>query len=265
MIALAGGQKAVLFAENSMIYMGILSRRQSGITVLERNYREGLCTLCLEELMYFVYVDVFHQIVMDSIPKRNRRILQQENGEYSCYSGLSLYEKERTLFFQRFNFKEKQFELCSLELEGEKGEPQVVWRGDGRLTEYRIGETGGEMRMVCRSEEGETQYRLKLGGMAVPVEPPGKEKRRFEEKEAGYIRQIKELEEALYWERKQKEEMKKGYESRTEEILAEQEKQIAWVQKQYQELEETARELQKVGRMWRDKYFSREGTRQPHE
>ena len=36
-------------------------------------------------------------------------------------------------------------------------------------------------------------------------------------------------------------------------------RQMTWVQKQYQDLENTAKQLQKVGRMWRDKYFSKDG------
>ncbi len=255
-ISLDDGRKAVIFEEENRLYLGILSRRKSGIQMIANDYKEGLCSIYLENTIFFIYLNVFHEIILDSIPKRSRMTLLQENEQYSCFSQLVLFRKRMMLFFQQYNFKTKHFEICALELEGERKQ-YAVCEMENKIIEYQVSEEKGMVQLICRQGEKNLSYQLQENGKWKAVE-----KEEDLHKNEEYICQMKELEERLHQEERKCGKIKEEYEKKLKEIQEEHKRQMTWVQKQYQDLENTAKQLQKVGRMWRDKYFSKDGREQ---
>ena len=266
----ADGQRTALYAQGNSVFSCQLPFMR-GMTPkeLRADYLAHLDAVLFRDTVCFVYENLEHQVVIDTLGGSPARILLADIPDGYRFEGLQLIERENGLylFYQICGRGEKAgLYICmpyrenvwGTVLEGQEGS----WRAEAVQTEEGerllcVDRRTGRLRIYDWNKEADFTER--------PVLEEAEHRLQMESLEAAWQR------EKAAWQQEKEERMiqcRKEYESRVERLRAEYEGKLArcregyelqleQAKKQYNELAQTAVKLQKIGRKWRDKYFGR--------
>ena len=266
----ADGQRTALYAQGNSVFSCQLPFMR-GMTPkeLRADYLAHLDAMLFRDTVCFVYENLEHQVVIDSLGGSPARILLADIPDGYRFEGLQLIERENGLylFYQICGRGEKaglyvcmpyRENVWGTVLEGQEGS----WRAEAVQTEEGerllcVDRRTGRLRIYDWNKEADFTER--------PVLEEAEHRLQMESLEAAWQR------EKAAWQQEKEERMvqcRKEYESRVERLRAEYEGKLArcregyelqleQAKKQYNELAQTAVKLQKIGRKWRDKYFGR--------
>lgn len=266
----ADGQRTALYAQGNSVFSCQLPFMR-GMTPkeLRADYLAHLDAVLFRDTVCFVYENLEHQVVIDTLGGSPARILLADIPDGYRFEGLQLIERENGLylFYQICGRGEKaglyvcmpyRENVWGTVLEGQEGS----WRAEAVQTEEGerllcVDRRTGRLRIYDWNKEADFTER--------PVLEEAEHRLQMESLEAAWQR------EKAAWQQEKEERMiqcRKEYESRVERLRAEYEGKLArcregyelqleQAKKQYNELAQTAVKLQKIGRKWRDKYFGR--------
>ena len=266
----ADGQRTALYAQGNSVFSCQLPFMR-GMTPkeLRADYLAHLDAVLFRDTVCFVYENLEHQVVIDTLGGSPARILLADIPDGYRFEGLQLIERENGLylFYQICGRGEKaglyvcmpyRENVWGTVLEGQEGS----WRAEAVQTEEGerllcVDRRTGRLRIYDWNKEADFTER--------PVLEEAEHRLQMESLEAAWQR------EKAAWQQEKEERMvqcRKEYESRVERLRAEYEGklsrcregyelQLEQAKKQYNELAQTAVKLQKIGRKWRDKYFGR--------
>ena len=266
----ADGQRTALYAQGNSVFSCQLPFMR-GMTPkeLRADYLAHLDAVLFRDTVCFVYENLEHQVVIDTLGGSPARILLADIPDGYRFEGLQLIERENGLylFYQICGRGEKaglyvcmpyRENVWGTVLEGQEGS----WRAEAVQTEEGerllcVDRRTGRLRIYDWNKEADFTER--------PVLEEAEHRLQMESLEAAWQR------EKAAWQQEKEERMvqcRKEYESRVERLRAEYEGKLArcregyelqleQAKKQYNELAQTAVKLQQIGRKWRDKYFGR--------
>ena len=266
----ADGERTALYAQGNSVFSCQLPFMR-GMTPkeLRADYLAHLDAVLFRDTVCFVYENLEHQVVIDTLGGSPARILLADIPDGYRFEGLQLIERENGLylFYQICGRGEKaglyvcmpyRENVWGTVLEGQEGS----WRAEAVQTEEGerllcVDRRTGRLRIYDWNKEADFTER--------PVLEEAEHRLQMESLEAAWQR------EKAAWQQEKEERMvqcRKEYESRVERLRAEYEGKLArcregyelqleQAKKQYNELAQTAVKLQKIGRKWRDKYFGR--------
>ena len=287
----ADGQRTALYAQGNSIFSCRLPFLK-GMTPkeLRTDYLAHLDAVLFRDAVCFVYENLEHQAVIDSLGGSPARILLADIPDGYLFESLQLTVRENGLylFYQICGKGEKAgLYVCMPYRENVWGTvfegPEGSWRAetvrtkegerllclDRRTGRLRLYDWTGEADFTERPMMEEAEHRRRTEALEAVwrEEKAGwqREKRAWQEEKAGWQR------EKCAWQQEKEERMiqcRKEYENRVERLRAEYEGklsrcregyelQLGQAKKQYDELARTAVKLQQIGRKWRDKYFGR--------
>lgn len=285
---MADGQRVALYAQGNSIFSCLLPFLRGMVPAQVRSdYLAHLSAVGFRDTVCFVYENLEHKVVIDTLGASPARILLSDAGGGYGFENLQLVVKENDLylFYQVRRKGEKAgLYVCMPYRENVWG---TVFEGQEGTWQAELIYAEGGARLLCLEKRG--------GGLRLYDWKDGAEfvRRRLLE-ETEHERQIEALQAAWQEERelleagkeelqaeamaklgefqREKEERmiqcRKEYESRVQRLRAEYEEkllkcregyesQLEQAKQQYDELARTAVKLQQVGRKWRDKYFGR--------
>lgn len=288
---MADGQRVALYAQGNSLFSCLLpfGRRMFPVE-LKQDYLAHLEAVIFRDTVCFVYEDLAHRIVMDTLGAGPARIVltQGETGFGFCDLRLRVREGELYLFYQaRTGYGEGYgLYVCMPYLENRRGmvctggefPSEVAFlRTDAGTKVILAGTKGGRVRMFDWVGETEfEEYRMieeeehgkRMNGLQAAWE---EERKRWDaQREEIQAEARSSLGEARQERQERLEQCRREYEGKVENLRSEYEGKLAAcrencemqlqrAKKQYDELAETAVKLQQIGRRWRDKYFGQAG------
>lgn len=286
------GQRIALYAQgNSVLSCRLPFGRGMFPAEIRRDYLAHFEAAVFQDTVCFVYEDLDHRIVMDTLGPGPARILltEGEAGFDFCDLRLQVRDGELYLFYQAKTGYGETYGLyvCMPYLENRRS--RICACGE-RPAQMEVMRTAAGDRLICADpqsgrirmfdwlrETGFEEYRQveekehekRLSGLQAAWE---KEREAFLEQQeeiqaeamARLGEQQQEKEQRLNQCRREYEgrveRLREEYEEKLASCRREGEERLAQAKKQYDELAEMAVKLQRIGRRWRDKYFGRENT-----
>ncbi|HJA93174.1 MAG TPA: hypothetical protein H9717_08705 [Candidatus Eisenbergiella merdipullorum] len=284
---LADGRRAALYAQGNSIFSCLLPFMRGMVPgEVRSDYLAHLDAAVFRDTVCFVYENLEHKVIVDTLGAAPARILLSDTGGYG-FDHLQLIVRENGLylFYQVRRKGEKaglyvcmpyQENVWGIVFEGQDGvwEVQALrtdggmqllcldkrsgkvrlydWKGDAEFSEIRFVESSEHEKCLENLKAGwqEEKERLEGAREELQAEAMAKLGEFQQEKEERLIQCRKEYENRVERLRAEYEEKlakcRKGYESQLDEA-----------KRQYNELAQTAVKLQQIGRKWRDKYFGR--------
>ncbi len=295
---MADGERVAVYAQGNSIFSCLLSFSRGnnprgnnplGSNPLEvkRDYLAYLDAAVFRDTVCYVYENLEHQVILDTLGAAPARILLTDGALYGGFFGLRLYVRqgELYLFYQAGGRKGEPYSLYVC-MPCQENRWTVVCRAESRLglakmetnlgtvlvcTEETSGQIHifdwrGELEFVQRRvvEEKEHGRRVEQLQAAWEEEREGLEAQR-EQLQAETMAKLgefqQEKEERLIQCRKEYEgkveRLRQEYEEKLARCRESHENQLLQAKRQYDELAETAVKLQQIGKRWRDKYFGR--------
>ncbi len=288
---MADGERVTVYAQGNYIFSFLLPFAGERIPIqpreVKRDYLAHFDAAAFRDTVCFVYENLEHQVVLDTLGAAPARILLTDGAFYGGFFGLRLYVRqgELYLFYQAGG---RDGKACSLYacMPCRENRWALICRSEGRLG-MEVMELGAGTVLVCMEEEngkvhifdwkkelefaerrvmGEEEHGRRMADLqaAWEEEREGLEAQR-EELQAEAMARLgefqQEKEERLIQCRKEYEgkveRVRKEYEEKLARCRESHETQLVQVKRQYDELAETAVKLQQIGRRWRDKYFGR--------
>ena len=280
----ADGQRTALYAQgNSVFSCRLPFMRGAAPRELRTDYLAHLDAVLFRDAVCFVYENLGHQVIIDTLGDSPARILLADIPDGYRFESLRLAARENGLylFYQICGKGEKaglyvcmpyREEVWGTVLEGQEGnwmtEPVRTKEGTGllcldrRTGKLRLYDWNGDADFKERPLMEEAEHRRQTEARQASWQ---EEKASWQEEKVAWQR------EKAAWQQEKEERLiqcRKEYESRVERLRAEYEGKLArcregyelqlgQAKKQYDELARTAVKLQQVGRKWRDKYFGR--------
>lgn len=287
---MADGQRVALYAQGNSLFSCLLpfGRRMFPVEV-KRDYMAHLEAVIFRDTVCYVYEDLAHRVVMDTLGAGPARIVltQGETGFGFCDLRLQVREGELYLFYQAKTGYGEGYGLyvCMPYLENRRG---MVCTG-GKLpaeVAFLRGDTG--IKVICAESKGggvrifdwiretefveyclveEEEHSRRMADLRAAWE---QEKQMWDEKKEEIQAEARsKLGEARQERQERLEQCRREYEGKVEKLRGEYEEKLAacrgncemqlqHAKKQYDELAQTAMKLQQIGRRWRDKYFGKE-------
>lgn len=286
---MADGQRVALYAQGNSIFYSLLPFMRGMVPAEVRtDYLAHLSAAVFRNTVCYVYENLDHNVVIDTLGASPARILLSGSGGGYGFENLQLIVRETGLylFYQvRRKGGETGLYVCMPYQENVWG---TVFEGQEGSWQVEVLRPEGDVRLLCLDKRngrllyydwlGEAEFRQR------PFMEKAEHEKRVEALKASWQEEKELLEsgkEELQAEamaklgefQQEKEERliqcRKEYESRVERLRAEYEgklakcregyeSQLEQAKRQYNELAQTAVKLQQIGRKWRDKYFGRE-------
>lgn len=287
---MADGQRVALYAQGNSILSCILPFARGMIPgEVRTDYLAWLDAAVFRDTVCFVYENLEHKVVLDTLGAGPARILLTDGTPGYGFYGLRLFVRDGELYlFYQVRRREKGGDSLYICMPYQENRWETILEEQTGPWELNCVETDQGAILMC-TEKRTGVLRIFDWKRELRFE----ERRLVEEKEHG--RQVnslqaawKEEKEALLAQREEiqaealarlgafqqeKEERliqcRKEYEGRVERLRKEYEgklakyrdgyeQQLAQAKQQYNELAETAVKLQQIGRKWRDKYFGKD-------
>ena len=287
---MADGQRVALYAQGNSLFSCLLpfGRRMFPVE-LKKDYLSHLEAVIFRDTVCYVYEDLAHRVVMDTLGAGPARIVltQGESGFGFHDLRLQVRDGELYLFYQAKTGYGEGYGLyvCMPYLENRRGTvctggelpARVAFLRPDTLVKVIYAEAkGGGVRIFNWIRELEfEEYRLieeeEHGRRMNSLRAAWDQERQMwdERKEEIQAEARSRLGEAREERQARLEQCRREYEGKVENLRAEYEGKLAacrencemqlqHAKKQYDELAETAVKLQQIGRRWRDKYFGKE-------
>lgn len=250
--ALSGGRKAVIYDEGNNILIVFLNRgRSAQWVVLERDYHSNLAMGQFEGELYISYISVAHELVWKKIGEEGRLILFADVNDAFRLCNINIVSTEKTqyIFYGMSNSSAKTEEIRYVEPDGDR-KSTVLISEDRSIYDCRAEYVQGNIYLSyrCGEEQGGRQKNF-----IVTIEGNGRH--RLEEYVLCRQTALTECEERCRMAEEQydKEMRQKQaeYERRLKDEMRNAEQRY---KKQYDELADLTKQIQKEGRTWRDLY-----------
>lgn len=250
--ALSGGRKAVIYDEGNNILIVFLNRgRSAQWVILERDYHSNLVMGQFEGELYISYISVAHELVWKKIGEEGRLVLFADVNDVLRLRNINIVSMEKTqyIFYGISNSSAKTEEIRYVEPDGDRKSTILVSEAQS-IYDCRIEYVQGSIHLSYRCGEGQDGQQKNF---IVTMEGNGRH--RLEEYVLCGRTALREHEERCRMvqeqcdkEIRQKQEM---YERRLKDEIHNAEQRY---KKQYDELADLTKQIQKEGRTWRDLY-----------
>lgn len=250
--AMSGGRKAVIYDEGNNILLAFLNRgRSAQWVIVERDYHSNLAVGQFGGELYISYISVAHELVWKKIGEEGRLVLFADVNRAFQLSDLNIVglREVQYIFYRFFNPSAGTEEIRYVNPDGDR--KSTVLLSEGRaMYDCRIEYVEGRIYLSykCGDEQNGQQKNF-----IVTMEENGRH--RLEEYVLCRQTTLTELEERCRTTdeqyNKEIKEKQKEYEKRLKDEIRNVEQRY---KKQYDELADLTKQIQKEGRTWRDLY-----------
>lgn len=296
---MSDGQRAALYVDGNGILSCLLPFRRGMAPVLVKNdYMSEITSQIFNDTICYVYKNLEHQIVLDTLGVGPPRVLLTDSFLYTSYTDLHLCVKgsELYLFYQTLNLTDNNYYLYVTMPYRDK-KTALICKGGKNPLYYQVISTGqkGPFYHGCLltsvENEGDTQvfdwmedlifqkktqtagddYNWQTSHQSLEEENERltlmlsnlqQEIQSTNLKQEEKMRKLVENETALMTMKKDYEEnilqLKNSHKNDLEKCQTFYTEQLTALKKQYNTLAETAIQLQKVAKKWREKYWEKE-------